>query len=92
MSAAIEVQQLVKRYGRVTAVDGVTLSVNSGEIVGYLGPNGAGKTTTIRCLLGLLRPSSGSVQLLGARVPAAGCLGFWTMWDTFLASSDSGRS
>jgi len=69
MSSAIEVQQLVKRYGRVRAVDGVTLSVDSGEIVGYLGPNGAGKTTTIRCLLGLLRPSSGSVQLLGARLP-----------------------
>jgi len=69
MSSAVEVQQLVKRYGRVTAVDGVTLSVNSGEIVGYLGPNGAGKTTTIRCLLGLLRPSSGSVRLLGERLP-----------------------
>jgi ABC-2 type transport system ATP-binding protein len=69
MSSAIEVQQLVKRYGRVIAVDGVTLSVNSGEIVGYLGPNGAGKTTTIRCLLGLLRPTSGSIQLLGVRLP-----------------------
>jgi ABC-2 type transport system ATP-binding protein len=72
MSSAIEVQQLVKRYGRITAVDGVSLSVNSGEIVGYLGPNGAGKTTTIRCLLGLLRPSSGSIRLLG--VPLAGGL------------------
>ena len=70
MSSAIEVQQLVKRYGRVTAVDGVSLSVNSGEIVGYLGPNGAGKTTTIRCLLGLLRPSSGSVRLLGEPLPS----------------------
>jgi ABC-2 type transport system ATP-binding protein len=69
MSSAIEVQQLVKRFGRVTAVDGVSLTVDPGEIVGYLGPNGAGKTTTIRCLLGLLRPSSGSVQLLGARLP-----------------------
>jgi ABC-2 type transport system ATP-binding protein len=69
MSSAVEVQQLVKRYGRVTAVDGVTLSVNSGEIVGYLGPNGAGKTTTIRCLLGLLGPSGGSVRLLGERLP-----------------------
>src|SRR5215207_1081872 len=69
MSSAIEVQQLVKRYGRVPAVDGVSLSVNSGEIVGYLGPNGAGKTTTIRCLLGLLRPSSGSVRLLRERLP-----------------------
>jgi ABC-2 type transport system ATP-binding protein len=58
-------QQLVKRYRRITAVDGVSFNVNSGEIVGYLGPNGAGKTTTIRCLLGLLRPSSGSIRLLG---------------------------
>jgi ABC-2 type transport system ATP-binding protein len=72
VSSAIEVQELVKRYGHVPpAVNGVTLSVDPGEIVGYLGPNGAGKTTTIRCLLGLLRPSSGSIQLLGARLPGA---------------------
>jgi len=70
MDAALAVDGLVKRYGRLLAVNGVSLNVKPGEIVGYLGPNGAGKTTTIRCLLGLLRPSSGSIRLLGSALPA----------------------
>jgi ABC-2 type transport system ATP-binding protein len=65
MTTAIEVLDLVKRYRTVEAVAGVTLEVRQGEIVGYLGPNGAGKTTTIRCMLGLLRPSGGSIRILG---------------------------
>jgi ABC-2 type transport system ATP-binding protein len=57
----IGVQNLVKIYGKFTAVDGVTLSVEPGEIHGFLGPNGAGKTTTMRMIAGLLKPSSGRI-------------------------------
>jgi ABC-2 type transport system ATP-binding protein len=63
---AIELQGVVKRFGRTTALDGLTLSVGRGELVGLLGPNGAGKTTTIKLLLGLARPSAGSGRVLGA--------------------------
>ena len=64
---------LRKRYGRRTAVDGVSLQVARGEVVGLLGPNGAGKTTVIKMLLGLTRPDAGEVMLLGraATDPAA---------------------
>ncbi len=61
----IEAQQLVRRFGDFTAVDGVSFSVPEGEIVGILGPNGAGKTTTIRMITGFLPPSSGRVTLGG---------------------------
>lgn len=56
---AIVVEGLTKGFGKVTAVDGVTLSVQAGEIFGFLGPNGAGKTTTIKMLTGILRPTDG---------------------------------
>ncbi len=62
---AIEVQDLVKRFGESTVVDHVSLSVESGEIVGFLGPNGSGKTTTIRMMCGLLTPDGGSGRVLG---------------------------
>ena len=63
----VEVRGLTKRYGeRITAVDGIDLSVRRGEVYGFLGPNGAGKTTTLRMLLGLVAPSAGSVSVLGA--------------------------
>lgn len=61
----IAVYDLVKRYGKFTAVDGVTLEVQPGQIHGFLGPNGAGKTTTLRIIAGLLRPSSGRVVVNG---------------------------
>jgi ABC-2 type transport system ATP-binding protein len=61
----VEVRGLVKRYGELTAVDGVDLTVNSGDVYGYLGPNGAGKTTSLRMMLGLIRPSAGTVRLFG---------------------------
>lgn len=64
----IEVTSLTKMYGPVTGVDDVTFGVTEGEVFGFLGPNGAGKTTTIRCLMGLLRPTSGELQVLGERV------------------------
>ena len=54
-SEMIAIENLVKRYGNFTAVDGVSLDVGSGEIHGFLGPNGAGKTTTIRMIAGLLK-------------------------------------
>jgi ABC-2 type transport system ATP-binding protein len=61
----IEVQNLTKRYPTRVAVDDVTFSVKSGEIVGFLGPNGAGKTTTMRVLTGFLPPTSGSARVAG---------------------------
>jgi len=61
----IEVHQLTKRYGRHTAVKGISFNVNKGDIVGFLGPNGAGKTTTLRMLTGFLPPSSGSASVAG---------------------------
>src|SRR3954453_11347016 len=64
-SPPIEVRGLVKRYGEITAVDDVDLTVNSGDVFGYLGPNGAGKTTSLRMMLGLIRPTAGSVRLFG---------------------------
>src|ERR671929_733731 len=64
MTDAISVAGLVKNFGRTRALDGLDLTVRSGEVHGFLGPNGAGKTTTIRVLLGLLRADAGDVRLL----------------------------
>ncbi|HEY1567188.1 MAG TPA: ATP-binding cassette domain-containing protein [Solirubrobacteraceae bacterium] len=61
----IEVRGLVKRYGELTAVGGVDLTVQTGDVYGYLGPNGAGKTTSLRMMLGLIRPTEGTVRLFG---------------------------
>ena len=61
----IEARGLVKRYGHVTAVDDVDLTVDRGDVYGFLGPNGAGKTTTLRMLLGLIRPDTGAARLFG---------------------------
>ncbi|HEY8340098.1 MAG TPA: ATP-binding cassette domain-containing protein [Egibacteraceae bacterium] len=63
--SVIDVRDLVKRYGGKTVVDGVSLSVEEGEIFGILGPNGAGKTTTVEIIEGLRTPDSGSVSVLG---------------------------
>src|SRR5437667_8079807 len=64
-NAVIEVRNLVRRYGRTDAVDGLSLSVPAGRCYGFFGRNGAGKTTTIKCLLNLLRPTSGEVRVFG---------------------------
>ena len=61
----IEVQQLTKRYGPFTAVDGVSFNVGKGEILGFLGPNGAGKTTTMRILTGYMPPTEGRARVAG---------------------------
>jgi ABC-2 type transport system ATP-binding protein len=72
MDYAIETTALSKFFGEVCAVDSVTLRVRPGEIYGFLGLNGAGKTTTIRALLGMIRPSAGSVKVLGQAVGPQG--------------------
>jgi ABC-2 type transport system ATP-binding protein len=64
-SIPVELRALTKRYGETVAVDGVDLTVRTGDVYGYLGPNGAGKTTSLRMMLGLIRPSGGSVRLFG---------------------------
>jgi ABC-2 type transport system ATP-binding protein len=61
----VEARGLVKRYGAITAIDGVDLTVEPGDVYGFLGPNGAGKTTTLRILLGLIRPDDGEARLFG---------------------------
>ena len=62
---AIRTQRLTRRFGNLTAVDGVDLQVAAGQFFGFLGPNGAGKSTTIKMLTGLLAPTAGSMDLLG---------------------------
>ncbi len=79
-TAAIQIESLSKHYGRVRAVDGVSLTVAPGQVYGFLGPNGAGKSTTMRMLLGLVRPTKGRAFLLGrpcgsVRARAAGVVG-----------------
>ena len=64
-TSVIDVQRLVRRYGRTEAVNGLSLRVSPGRCYGFFGRNGAGKTTTIKCLLNLLRPTSGSVSVFG---------------------------
>jgi ABC-2 type transport system ATP-binding protein len=71
---AVEVDGVVKRFGRQLALDGVDLRVRRGEVYGLLGPNGAGKTTLIRCLVGLVRPDAGTVRVLGRQLPDLGVL------------------
>ena len=65
---AVRVEGLVKRFGSFTAVDGISFTVKRGEIFGILGPNGAGKTTTLEIIEGLLKPTQGSVSVLGLNV------------------------
>lgn len=66
---AVEVHEVVKTFGRLRALDGISLRVRRGEVYGLLGPNGSGKTTLIRAMVGLIRPDSGTVTVLGRRMP-----------------------
>jgi ABC-2 type transport system ATP-binding protein len=75
----LEVIDLAKRYGRVTALDGATFTARPGRIVGFLGPNGAGKTTTMRCIFGLARADRGEVRWRGERVDRTARLRFGYM-------------
>ena len=65
MNLAVETLALTREFGGFRAVDGIDLAVPSGSFYGFLGPNGAGKSTTIKCLTGLLRPTSGTMRILG---------------------------
>lgn len=65
MNPIIEIKDLKKYFGKLHAVDGISLEIKKGEIFGFLGPNGAGKSTTIRCLMGFIRPNSGDISVLG---------------------------
>lgn len=68
MTALLELSDLRKRFGGLTAVDGVTLSLGEGEVAGLLGPNGSGKTTVLNMISGALAPSSGAIHLGGRRI------------------------
>ena len=74
MTPALEAEALVRRFGARAVVDGLSLTVSAGEVVGLLGPNGAGKTTAFRLLAGLLTPHAGRARLLGADVTS------WPLW------------
>ena len=65
---AVQLENITHRYGKVIALDGLFLTVREGEMFGFLGRNGAGKTTTLKLLMGLLRPDSGDISVLGQRV------------------------
>jgi ABC-2 type transport system ATP-binding protein len=65
MEYAVQTQGLTRDFGSFRAVDGIDLAVPAGSLYGFLGPNGAGKSTTIKCLTGLLRPTAGSMRILG---------------------------
>ncbi len=70
MGVAVSIQQVVKNFGSLRALDGVSLEIAEGEFFGLLGPNGAGKTTLISCLAGLVRPSEGNLSVMGCDVVA----------------------
>ena len=70
MDWMIEVKGLVKSFGHLTAVDGVTFNVPKGEVLGFLGPNGAGKSTTMKMITGFVRPTAGTVRVVGYDVDA----------------------
>jgi len=68
MKTVIRTEKLTKRFGNLTAVDGIDLEVHEGEVFGFLGPNGAGKTTTLRLLCALIAPTSGTAEIAGFRL------------------------
>ncbi len=72
---AVEVDGIVKSFGDLRALDGVSLRIREGEIYGLLGPNGSGKTTLIRSLVGLVQPDAGTIHVLGQKMPSLDVLG-----------------
>ncbi len=75
LSAPLQIEAVVKRFGQVTAVDGITLELRSGECLGLLGPNGAGKSTLIRCIVGRVVPDAGRVAIFGSPANSAAARG-----------------
>src|SRR5436309_9221524 len=67
----VVIEQLVKQFGKLRAVDNLNMTINTGETYGLIGPNGSGKTTLIRMLVGLVRPTSGTIHIMGERMPSA---------------------
>jgi len=67
----VVVEQLVKQFGKLRAVNNLNMTINKGETYGLIGPNGSGKTTLIRMLVGLVRPTSGTIRIMGERMPSA---------------------
>ncbi len=65
---ALSIQNLVKTVGSATLLQDISLSLEQGEVFGFLGPNGAGKTTTMKCILGIMRPTAGTVTILGGSI------------------------
>ena len=65
MNSVIEVENLVKKYKEINAINNLSFTVNEGEILGLLGPNGSGKSTTINCILSLLNYQSGKIKIFG---------------------------
>src|SRR5699024_3794494 len=63
--SVVQISNLTKRFGKFTALDGVNMDVNQGEVFGFIGPNGSGKSTTIRVLLGILKATEGDVKIFG---------------------------
>lgn len=75
MEFVVEAEAVVRRFGAITAVDGLDVRIKEGETYGLLGPNGSGKTTLIRMVVGLLAPSKGSLRVMGEAMPSVKVLG-----------------
>src|SRR5438105_3422912 len=69
--AMVIISELTKQFGRLRAVDNLNLTINKGETFGLIGPNGSGKTTLIRMVVGLMRPTNGTITIMGERMPSA---------------------
>ncbi len=67
----VVVEQLVKQFGKLRAVNNLNMTIYKGETYGLIGPNGSGKTTLIRMLVGLVRPTGGTIRVMGERMPSA---------------------
>jgi ABC-2 type transport system ATP-binding protein len=70
-STVVVISELVKLFGKLRAIDNLNMTINTGETFGLIGPNGSGKTTLIRMLVGLMRPTSGAIRIMGERIPSA---------------------
>src|SRR5258708_37192340 len=69
----VEIRQLVKQFGKLHAVNNLNMTIRRGETFGLIGPNGSGKATLIRMLVGLVRPTSWTIRIMGARIPSRKC-------------------
>src|SRR5712692_3239360 len=70
-TSVVVIRNLTKQFGKLRAVDNLNMTINTGETFGLIGPNGSGKTTLIRMLVGLMRPTNGTIYVMGERMPGA---------------------